>query len=388
MIEQPQRLTGGELNRHGVRSRCAAVFRSAWSYLAGDRPGLIWRPYGRHFVSAELWVAAMATIRESVSGEWWRTALVRALAPAQRLRRGIFQSLSTLEILLGGFGLVAALVTAALLSPVLGLLPGAAGEFVPIGVAILLSPIGIGVALGRRTEVERFVNTVRGRVDEVTSTVGVARHPPPQEAILDTSAIIDGRIGEVALTGFILAELVVPRFVLDELRRVADSSDPRKRQRGRAGLELLARLQADEAVPTVIEDPPASESDTEVDDVDARLVRMALDRGAALISTDSNLIRVAALEGVRTLNLNALANAVKTNVLPGEFLQIELLEPGRDPDQAVGYLPDGTMVVVENAVALVGERRQVAVKRVIQTQAGRLVFARLADEAADTVEAL
>lgn len=333
------------------------------------------------------WVAAMATVDHGGSAGWWRTALERALAPAQRLRRGIFQSLSTLEILLGGFGLVAALVTAALLSPVLGLLPGAAGEFVPIGVAILLSPIGIGVALGRRAEVERFINTVRGRVDEVTSTVGVAHRSQPQEAILDTSAIIDGRIGEVALTGFILAELVVPRFVLDELRRVADSSDPRKRQRGRAGLELLARLQADDAVPTVIEDPPASDADADGDDVDARLVRMALDRGAALISTDSNLIRVAALEGVRTLNLNALANAIKTNVLPGELLQIELLEPGRDPDQAVGYLQDGTMVVVENAAAMVGEQRSVAVKRVIQTQAGRLVFARLADEAANSVEA-
>ena len=334
------------------------------------------------------WVAAMATMDQRSGGVWWRTALERALAPAQRLRRGIFQSLSTLEILLGGFGLVAALVTAALLSPVLGLLPGAAGEFVPIGVAILLSPIGIGVALGRRAEVERFVNTVRGRVDEVASTVGAVQRPPPQEAILDTSAIIDGRIGEVALTGFILAELVVPRFVLDELRRVADSSDPRKRQRGRAGLELLARLQAEESVATVIEDAPADASDDEAADVDARLVRMAVERGAALISTDSNLARVAALEGVRTLNLNALANAVKTNVLPGERLQIELLELGRDPGQAVGYLPDGTMVVVESAAAMVGEQRSVAVKRVIQTQAGRLVFARLVDDAADTAEAL
>lgn len=330
----------------------------------------------------------MATMDQRSGGAWWRSVRLRVRAPAQRLRRGIFQSLSTLEILLGGFGLVAALVTAALLSPVLGLLPGAAGEFVPIGVAILLSPIGIGVALGRRAEVERFVNTVRGRVDEVASTVGAVQRPPPQEAILDTSAIIDGRIGEVALTGFILAELVVPRFVLDELRRVADSSDPRKRQRGRAGLELLARLQAEESVATVIDDAPADATDDEPADVDARLVRMAVERGAALISTDSNLARVAALEGVRTLNLNALANAVKTNVLPGELLQIELLEPGRDPDQAVGYLPDGTMVVVESAAAMVGEQRSVAVKRVIQTQAGRLVFARLADGAVDAGEAL
>ena len=297
-----------------------------------------------------------------------------SLWPVWWLRRGILRSISTLEILLGGFGLVAALVTAALLSPVLGALPGAAGDFAPIGMAILLAPIGIGVALGRRAEVERFVNTVRGRADEVAESVALARPAAPSEVILDTSAIIDGRIGEVAMSGFVLADLVVPRFVLDELRRVADSSDALKRGRGRAGLELLARLQGAEVVATEIVDDGSTEEDG---DVDARLVRMAVERGAALALTDSNLARVAALEGVRTLNLNALANAVKTNVLPGEELRVELIEPGRNADQGVGYLSDGTMVVVEAGVSAIGEVRELIVKRVIQTQAGRMVFAQL-----------
>ncbi|MDE2966987.1 MAG: PIN domain nuclease [Chloroflexota bacterium] len=296
-----------------------------------------------------------------------------SLQPVWWFRQGIWRSLSTLEILLGGFGLVAALVAASLLSTVLDNLPGAAGDFAPIGVAILLAPIGVGVALGRRAEVERFVNTVRGRAETVT----MSRHPAPSEVILDTSAIIDGRIAEIAASGFLLADILVPRFVLDELRRVADSSDALKRGRGRAGLELLARLQGDEGTATEIVDDDES---ADALDVDARLVRMAKQRGAALALTDSNLARVAELEGVRTLNLNVLANAVKTNVLPGEPLRVELIEAGRNADQGVGYLPDGTMVVVEQGVSAIGETRDLLVKRVIQTQAGRMVFAQLAGD--------
>ncbi len=299
-----------------------------------------------------------------------------SLWPVWWLRRGLLRSISTLEILLGGFGLVAALVTAALLSPVLGALPGAAGDFAPVGVAILLSPIGIGVALGRRVEVERFVNTLLGRADEVAGSVALIRPAAPSEVILDTSAIIDGRIAEVAASGFLLADVVVPRFVLDELRRVADSSDALKRGRGRAGLELLARLQGEKSVSTEIVDDGSTAADG---DVDARLVRMAVERRSALALTDSNLARVAELEGVRTLNLNVLANAVKTNVLPGEGLTVELIELGRGDQQAVGYLPDGTMVVVEEGASAIGEVRNLVVKRVIQTQAGRMVFAQLSD---------
>lgn len=295
------------------------------------------------------------------------------LQPINWFRQGIWRSLSTLEILLGGFGLVAALVAASLLSTVLDNLPGAAGDFAPIGVAILLAPIGVGVALGRRAEVERFVNVVRGRAE----SVALSQPPAPSEVILDTSAIIDGRIAEVASSGFILANIVVPRFVLDELRRVADSSDALRRGRGRAGLELLSRLQGEETVSTEIIDDGSSEADG---DVDARLVRMAVERGAALALTDANLARVAELEGVRTLNLNVLANAVKTNVLPGESLTVEVIESGRGEDQGVGYLADGTMVVVEEGADSIGQIRSLVVKRVIQTQAGRMVFAQLAAE--------
>ena len=325
-------------------------------------------------------VSGETELPEAAEQGWRERALSRALTPVRRLRHGILHSISTLEILLGGFGLLAALVVALLLASVLDNLPGLAGDVAPVGVAILLAPIGIGVALSRRDEVERALDSLRGRTPAGRAALGLASPPPPSEALLDTSAIIDGRIADVVESGFLLADLVIPRFVLDELRRVADGSDPLKRRRGRAGLELLSRLQAGDQVETLIVDDSGDAPEGEDDaatDVDARLVRVARARGAALILTDSNLARVAELEGVRTLNLHKLANAIKTVTLPGERLQIELAEPGREPGQAVGYLADGTMVVVEDAAEALGASCEVVVKRVIQTHAGRMVFAAL-----------
>ena len=305
--------------------------------------------------------------------------LEAALLPIERFRRGILHSVSTLEMVLGGFGLIAALVTVLLLTPVLNNLPEPARSFVPIGLAVLLAPVGIAVALGRRAEVERWINALRGRGAEIGA---LAEPALPREVLVDTSAIIDGRLEGLAESGFLLVELAVPRFVIDELRRVADSSDPLRRQRGRAGLELLSRLQASElARTTILDDEPESARPDE--DVDARLVRLARERGGALITTDSNLQRVAGLEGVRALNLHSLADAVKTRVLPGEAVRVPLVERGRGEGQGVGYLADGTMVVVEQGAGLVGEEIEARVKRVIQTQAGKMVFAEPAEAAED-----
>ena len=306
-----------------------------------------------------------------------RLDLQRLIAwPLTQLRRGILHRLTTTEIFLGGFGLVAALVTAALLSPALGALPGAAGDFAPIGMAILLAPVGIAVALGRRAEIERMVRSVRERTDTVADAMaaGVRERPQtaPRELVLDTSAIIDGRLEELVASGFLLADLVVPRFVLDELRRVADSSDALKRQRGRRGLELLSRIQASEEVRTSIDETPLDGAE-----VDAALVSVAQQRGAALLLTDSSLERVAEIQGVRALNLHTLAEAVRTSVLSGEELPLEIHEAGQERAQGVGYLNDGTMVVVEEARALVGQQVTVVVRRTIQTKAGRMVFAEL-----------
>lgn len=315
----------------------------------------------------------MATLRTPVA----KAAAIVAW-PLLTLRLGLLQSLSTLEIILGGFGLVAALVAAALLSPALGALPGAAGDFAPVGVAILLAPVGIGVALSRRAEVERFFGSVRERTDSVTgamSGVGRARvlAGPPPCVILDTSAIIDGRLADVAESGFLLADLVIPRFVLDELRRVADSSDPLKRQRGRYGLQMLARIQASDRVKTIIDDTDYPEQP----DVDTKVLALAHERQGAILTNDFNLNRVAGVEGLSVLNLNALAQAVRTIALPGESLDLQIQQEGREREQGVGFLEDGTMVVVEDARHLLGSDVTVEVTRIIQTQAGRMLFAQV-----------
>ena len=291
--------------------------------------------------------------------------------PMDRARRGTLRSLDTLEIFLGGFGLVVALVAAALLSPALGALPGAAGDFAPVGMAVILAPLGITVALGRRADVERFFRSISERTDAIAVPGPRQTNLPP--VAVDTSAIIDGRLTDLVESGFLLADLVIPRFILDELRRVADSSDPLKRQRGRRGMEALTAIQPAGTIRTTIDEALFADAG----DVDARLIAFARDRGAAILTTDYNLARVAELESLRVLNLNALAQAIRTAVLPGEPLQLTIQQEGRERQQGIGYLEDGTMIVVEDARDRVGQELTVNVVRVIQTSAGRMVFAEI-----------
>lgn len=297
--------------------------------------------------------------------------------PVAEFRRGLGRSLSTLEILLGGFGLVAALLTAALLSPALGALPGAAGDFAPIGMAVLLAPVGIGVALGRRTDVERLLRSISERTDTVADAMTSPREASAKTTthyvVLDTSAIIDGRLAEVIESGFLMAHLIIPRFVLNELRRVADSSDALKRQRGRYGLQMLARIQASDAITSSIDEQDFPDQP----DVDAKVLALARARNGAILTNDFNLNRVAGVEDLRVLNLNALAQAVRTNALPGETFDLRIHQEGRERNQGIGFLQDGTMVVVEDAKHLLQRNVNVEVTRIIQTTAGRMFFARL-----------
>jgi len=190
--------------------------------------------------------------------------------------------------------------------------------------------------------------------------------------ILDTSVIIDGRIADICQTGFIEGTLIVPRFVLQELQRVADSSDVLKRNRGRRGLDTLALLQRLPGVRIQID----SKDFHEITAVDEKLLRLAKQRGEKLLTNDINLNKIASLQGVQVLNINDLSNAVKTVVLPGEELIVKIIKEGKEPGQGVGYLDDGTMVVVENGRSQMNQRAQVVVTSVLQTTAGRMVFAK------------
>jgi uncharacterized protein YacL len=191
--------------------------------------------------------------------------------------------------------------------------------------------------------------------------------------LLDTSVIIDGRIADIAKTGFLVGTLLIPRFVLNELQHIADSTDGLRRQRGRRGMDVLSQLQKDAKLPVQI-----SDIDVEgIREVDPKLVTLARQLNALILTNDYNLNRVAELQGVTVLNINELANAVKTILLPGETLTVNLIQEGREAGQGIAYLDDGTMVVVEDGRDQIGSEVNVTVSKILQTSAGRMVFARL-----------
>jgi uncharacterized protein YacL len=203
-----------------------------------------------------------------------------------------------------------------------------------------------------------------GSVDAET----VARQPL---IVVDTSAIIDGRIADIAEAGFLQGTLVVPQVVLDELQRIADSPDTMRRARGRRGLEIVARLQKEDRIPVEI----AGEILPEIPEVDAKLVALARARSGVILTNDFNLNRVAEIQGLRVMNVNSLANALKPAVLPGEELRVRVIQEGKEAGQGVGFLDDGTMIVVEGGARHLDREIGVTVTRVLQTVAGRMIFA-------------
>ncbi len=202
---------------------------------------------------------------------------------------------------------------------------------------------------------------------------------PPGTKMLDTNIIIDGRIYDICATGFIEGPICVPNFILQELRHIADSAEGLKRERGRRGLDVLNRLKALKDMEVMIyHDPTPPREHMEVD---ARLVNLAARTGAAVVTNDYSVNRIASLEGVRVLNVNELASAMRPTFLPGEEVMVTIIKEGKEPGQGVGYLDDGTMVVVEQASKMIGETLVVTVTSVLQTNAGKMLFAEIKDRA-------
>jgi uncharacterized protein YacL len=270
-------------------------------------------------------------------------------------------------------GLVLGLIIAALVSMGLRLIP-IVGPYLPILSFVILGFLGMRLALRRKKEFGSLFHTFSPEATRPQSGT-VSGLPPliPAEKILDTSVIIDGRIIDISRTGFMEGRLIVPRFVLRELQNIADSEDALKRNRGRRGLDTLNALQREPKVEVHIleKDYP------ELGDVDAKLVRIAKETGGTVVTNDYNLNKIAELQGVRVLNINELANALKPIVLPGEEMSIHILKEGKEAGQGVGYLDDGTMVVVEGGRRHVGEEADVLVTSVLQTPAGRMIFVKL-----------
>jgi uncharacterized protein YacL len=260
------------------------------------------------------------------------------------------------------------------------LLPRAALVFAA-GVAVFLATVNAGIALGASVCTACMVAMewgwfVRSGNRQNYSTTEPLR-TSAKHRILDTSVIIDGRIAEIAATGFVEGTLLIPRFVLAELQQVADSSDGLKRARGRRGLDVLQRIQSERHMPVEIIDDDFSASR----EVDRKLIEVAKSRGAALVTNDFNLNKVASLEGVTVLNINALAGALRPVALPGEAMRVLVAKEGKEHAQGVAYLDDGTMVVVENGRRAISKTVDVTVTSVLQTTAGKMIFARLDDKA-------
>lgn len=218
----------------------------------------------------------------------------------------------------------------------------------------------------------------KGSEFDIKRTINAFRNAPEAGNIkvLDTSVIIDGRIADICETGFVEGVFVIPQFILHELQHIADSSDPLKRARGRRGLDVLHRVQkiAGLDIRIIEDDFP------KIKEVDAKLVALAKTKNAKVITNDFNLNKVAELQGVTVLNINDLSNAVKPVVLPGETMRVFVLKEGKEFGQGVGYLDDGTMIVVENGRKHIGKNVDVSVTSVLQTTAGRMIFTRLKEE--------
>jgi uncharacterized protein YacL len=264
-------------------------------------------------------------------------------------------------------GLIVGLTIAVLLSLPLSMLPAPLGRILPLLAALLLAYLGVVAMTARQQEI--FNLLARGRVP--TYARDEAASLPP--VLLDTSVIIDGRIADISRTGFIRGEMLVPGFVLSELQHIADSFNTMRRNRGRRGLDMLRRLQEESTNLVRIVDLDVEDAR----EVDEKLIALAKQLRCPIITNDYNLNRVAALQGVTVLNINELANAVRAVYLPGETITLHVLQEGKEIGQGVGYLEDGTMVVVEDGQAHIGSEVEVTVTKVLQTAAGRMIFARV-----------
>lgn len=264
------------------------------------------------------------------------------------------------------FGLIFGLLMAKLLSDALALIPMSitASSSMRLVLTLIFCYLGMVIAMRGRDEFNLIIPYVKfsrqDRGDEIL--------------ILDTSVIIDGRIADISQTRFVEGRFIVPRFVLRELQKIADADDPLRRNRGRRGLDILARMQKNPNIDVKIHE----EDFSEIAEVDAKLVKLAKVLDAKVITNDFNLNKVAQLQSVRVLNVNELANALRPVVLPEEIMEIRLVREGKEHNQAVAYLDDGTMVVVEEAKRAIGQKPvKVTVTSVLQTAAGRMIFAKL-----------
>lgn len=305
-------------------------------------------------------------------GKWAAPFLMNLIMRFSERMAMYLADLPTSDIFVLAIGVLLGLIVAALLGTSFSRLP-IIGPYISLIFSILGAIVGAKVALNKRTDIVSFFNRIwfSSRVKE--SSKKTASHVSRTHKLLDTSVLIDGRILEIIRLGFLEGTIIIPKFVLEELQKIADSADTLKRNRGRRGLDIVQEIKDLKNVSIEIVDKDFDD----LTEVDAKLVRLAAQMKGVLATNDFNLSKVAKIQGVPVLNVNDLANALKQAVLPGEELRIFLAKEGKEQGQAIGYLDDGTMVVVENGKRSVNQTVPVTVTSVLQTSAGRMIFAKM-----------
>lgn len=282
---------------------------------------------------------------------------------------GELQDIPANEIVVASIGLIVGLVIAYLLSQ-----PFYKLEIPYLGVAIsiilyaVFGYLGIKIPVKKKDDVSNFVDSIRKSPSKDKGKTEYTSCPK----ILDTSVIIDGRIADICKTGFIEGPLIIPEFVLEELQHIADSSDTLKRNRGRRGLDILNKIQKELDIEVIIHDGKFNEAK----EVDSKLLKLTQSLNGKIITNDYNLNKVAEVQNIKVLNINELANAVKPVVLPGEEMIVQVIKDGKESGQGLAYLDDGTMIVVESGKKHIGQTIDVLVTSVLQTSAGRMIFAK------------
>lgn len=291
-----------------------------------------------------------------------------------RALRTVFSRIPPQSLFAALLGLIIGLIIAALLAFPLSLLPPPLGEILPFIGVLVFTYIGVTIFIMRQSDLLSAISSTFNRGSSVVAGDS-SKLADERSILLDTSVIIDGRIADIARTGFLSGTLVITRFVLNELQYIADSSDSMRRQRGRRGMEVLSQLQKEPGIPIQL-----SDMDVEgVREVDEKLIILARQMRSPILTNDFNLNRIAELQGVTVLNVNELANAVKSAMLPGEVLSVRVIQEGKELDQGVGYMDDGTMVVVESGKVYLNQEIRVTITKVLQTAAGRMIFAKPGD---------
>ena len=353
---------------------------------------LVLSDFYQNNVGTGLWISlvllAGATAVFLVLGILLGPAIIRTTEKLIRFGENRLSKIPTADLMGGIFGLIIGLIIASLIGPALSNIPFI-GSYLPLISSILLGYLGLSLGIKKREEMFSF-NLGRFRPNLTNpKEKEKKKETRPEEApagaaelftagpgnicapkILDTSVIIDGRVSDIYRTGFLEGVIIIPKFVLTELQHIADSSDALKRNRGRRGLDILNNMRKD--MQGVIQVPDTDFP--EVAEVDAKLVRLAQQTGGDILTNDYNLNKVAELQGVRVLNINDLINALKPVFLPGEEMTVQVIKEGKEQRQGIGYLDDGTMIVVDGGRKYINQRIYTVVTSVLQTSAGRMIF--------------